>query len=802
MRGLVLAEKPSLMRAIESAYKNGGTFPFTLDFAAFHGHLMKLAMPGDYCDDWGGVWKEESLPMVPDPFRYLPDDAASVSKIMSKIKVGKYDFLVNACDAEREGEHIFWSFYETNGLKLPVKRLWCSTTLEADLQKALHDLKDASIFQHLREAAAFRAQFDWLTGMNFSRAVSLKVHVKSNIGRVVTPTLKMVVDRELEIRNFVPQNFYEVGVAMLKGEKFPGVVLVPPDLKQTRFPNEAAAKAAQAGLGKTGTVENVVAKRTVTKAPTLYSTTELQKDANKYFKFRASKTDAIAQDLYEAGYISYPRTSCRFLPTSMVPEIPNLLKPMSAFPELATALTMVTPAAIKAATSGKDYINDAKLTDHHALIPTVAKVDPAKLTDDQRKIYLLIAKRLLAIFLPAYTVDSTTVTVDSNGWKIKATGKAVVDPGFSILYTSEKKDIILPPLNKGDQVDITGSSIKKGQTIPPDRYTDKTLLEAMSNAGRFVSSAEQRAILREAEGIGTPATRSEILEKLVSEKTNLCRIEKGHYHPTDFGMALIEAIKDREIASPAITAKWEKKLRDLQDNGHPEKFKADMLEFIKTETADILAKVNVDLRTYQSEKIGVCPLCGRNVVCSPKYYRCVNYKASNDPCTFIVSRAEVLGTKISVADMKLMLNGQKTKGKKLKRKDGSEYTASLVIVDGRIAPAFAMENKSPKPINTENINIKDGICTCPCCGDGQIFLGNSCYICTNKSGGCGFTVGKHVSGADISADDIKALCAGKPTSTLHFTWKSGKKSEGQLRGYIVDMGNGHKKFQLKWPWEK
>ena len=212
-------------------------------------------------------------------------------------------------------------------------------------------------------------------------------------------------------------------------------------------------------------------------------------------------------------------------------------------------------------------------------------------------------------------------------------------------------------------MDITGSSIRKGQTTPPDRYTDKSLLDAMANAGKFVSSAEQRAILREAEGIGTPATRSDILEKLASDKTNLCRIEKGHYYPTDFGMALVDAIKDREITSPAITAKWEKKLRDLQDNGHPEKFKADMLEFIKVETADILAKVSVDLSVYQFERLGVCPICGHDVVCSKNYYRCVNYKADKDPCTFIVKRAEVMGTKISVAEMKLMLSGQKTKEK-------------------------------------------------------------------------------------------------------------------------------------------
>lgn len=796
MRGLVLAEKPSLMRAIESAYKSGGTFPFTLDFAAFHGHLMRMAMPGDYCDEWGGPWEEKYLPMVPDQFRYLPDDAASVAKIMSKIKAGKYDFLVNACDAEREGEHIFWSFYEANGLKLPVKRLWCSTTLEADLQKALHDLKDASVFQHLREAAAFRAQFDWLTGMNFSRAVSLKVRAKSNIGRVVTPTLKMVVDRELEIRNFVPQNFYEVGVTMQKGEKFPGIVLVPPELKQTRFPNERAANDAKAGLGKTGTVENVVAKRTATKAPTLYSTTELQKDANKYFKFRASKTDSIAQDLYEAGYISYPRTSCRFLPTSMVPEIPNLLKPMEAFPELTAALKLVTPAAITAATSGKDYIDDAKLTDHHALIPTVKKVDPSKLTEAQKKIYLLVAKRLLSIFLPAYTVDSTTVMVDSNGWKIKASGKAVVDPGFSILYTNEKKDVILPPLSKGDQVDITGSSIRKGQTTPPDRYTDKSLLDAMANAGKFVSSAEQRAILREAEGIGTPATRSDILEKLASDKTNLCRIEKGHYYPTDFGMALIDTIKDREITSPAITAKWEKKLRDLQDNGHPEKFKADMLEFIKAETADILEKVSANLRAYQFERLGPCPICGHDVVCGKEYYRCVNYKADKDPCTFIVKRAEVMGTKISVAEMKLMLSGKKTKEKKLKRKDGSEYVAALVIAEGKIVPAFAMENKKPKPINEENIDIKDGLCTCPCCGKGQVFLQRDYYTCTGRNSGCRFLIPKEFCKASISPKDVKDLVAGKTVGPFNFTWKNGGKGVRKLKG-APGMRDGVKTFKLE-----
>lgn len=791
MRGLVLAEKPSLMKAIETAYKSGGTFPFSLDFASFHGHLMRMAQPAEYKEEWK-MWEVKDLPLIPDRFRYLPDDTKSINQIMAKIRSGKYDFLINACDAEREGEHIFWSFYEANGLTLPVKRLWCSTTLTADLEKALRSLKDASVFQHLREAAAFRAQFDWLTGINFSRAVSLTTNKKANIGRVVTPTLKMVVDRELEILNFVPQSFYEIVVAMKRGEAFPGMVLVPPELKQTRFQSEDEAKKVQSFLASTAVVENVTAKKTETKAPTLYSTTELQKDANKYFKFRASKTDAIAQELYEAGYISYPRTSCRFLPASMVAEIPKLLKPLENFPELAAALKLATPAAIAKATAGKDYINDAKLTDHHAIIPTTAVFDPAKLSGDQRKIYLLVAKRFLSIFLPPYVVNTTSVILDSNGWKIKASGRTVVDKGFSILYQDKSKDVILPPLNKGDIAEITGSTIREGTTKPPDRYTDKTLLEAMANAGKFVSSAEQRAVLREAEGIGTPATRSAILEKL--EMTNMCRIEKGTYIPTDFGMALIETIKGRDITSPSITAEWEKKLREVQENGNPEKFKAEMIQYIKTETTDILKKVSADLSAYRFESIGKCPLCGRDVVATKNYYRCTKYKADTDPCTFLINRNETWGIKLSPSDMATMLRGQATKPKTLIAKDGHKFTAALIIKDGKVAPAFGV-NKKQGSANSEKVHTKEGICQCPCCGKGQIFARKNYYTCSAQGDGCGFVVQMEICSAAITEAHIKDLAAGKVTSPIEFTWKNGKKGFACLKGKPIKDGE-KTKFKL------
>lgn len=783
MKGLVLAEKPSLMRAIQSAY-NADKFPFLLDFAAFHGHLMEMAKPADYHAEWE-KWELSTLPMIPGKFKYLPKDGDSVKKIMAKIKVGGYDFVVNACDAGREGELIFWSFYEANHLTLPVKRLWSSTTVEKDLQAALHSLRDYTdpALANLKLSAEFRAQFDWLTGINFSRAVGLKTNKAVNIGRVVTATDKMVVLREEEIKNFVPETFYEVGMTLEKdASKFPGTVLVPPERKKSRFKDKDVAQKAMDTLGKTGTVTDVTRAERATKAPTLYSTLELQKDANKYFKYRATKTDAIAQELYEAGYISYPRTSCRFIPTSLVPQIPDLLKPLKNFAELNAPLKLVTPAAIKAATTGKAYVDDSKLTDHHAIIPTAAVFDPSTLSTEQKNIYLLVAKRFLSIFLPPYKVANTTVLLDCGGNTVQAAGRIVLDKGFSMLYQEKTTDVILPPLAKGDTVRISAPVLREGKTQPPSRYTDKTLLDAMANAGRFVSAAEQRAILKEAAGIGTDATRSSILEKL--EKTNMVTVEKGFFIPTDFSISLMEALGDRGICSPALTADWEQKLRDLEENGHPDVFQKQMLDYVRSETADLIANVNKDLSGYRYAKIGVCPICGKSVVVGQNYFRCINYKAAVAPCTFVVSRKETMGTTISETDMKKLLDGKPTAVKTLTAKDGRQYKAALVIDKrGRIAPAIG-ENAPQESANRSKTKTTNGICACPLC-NGRIFKGKNYYLCTHRDEGCSFALAKTLCSASISEEDVKTLAAGGVTGKKSFVWKSGKSGTAKLRGVVA-----------------
>ena len=781
MKGLVLAEKPSLMRAIQSAY-NKDKYPFTLDFAAFHGHLMVLASPGDYKPEWQ-KWTVESLPMIPDKFKYLPGDKESINKILAKIKAGNYDFLVNACDAGREGELIFWSFYEANGLKHDVKRLWCSTTVEKDLQAALHDLKPASVFQNLRDSSKFRAQMDWLSGMNFSRAATLKCGKKVSTGRVMTPTLKIIVDREREIAAFQSTAFYEVQAMMDKdGSKFPGVMLAPPDRKQTRFLKKEEAEAAAAAVGATGTVILAESKEKVTKAPTLYSTLEMQKDANRYFKWRATKTDAIAQELYDAGFLSYPRTECRYLPTSMVPKIPDLLKPLANWSELAPYMALATPARIKEATTGKTYINDAELTDHHAVIPTDEQFDINTLSADQKKLYLMVAKRFLSIFLPPYVIEGTTVLVESNGQQLKASGRTIKDKGFSVLYDDKSKDVILPPLKKGDAVNIAKPVIKEGKTTPPDRYTEKTLLDAMANAGKFVSAAEQRMILKEAACLGTGATRSSILKKL--EDTGMVKIEKNFYIPTAFGMGIIDALgNDRDICSPSMTAEWEAKLRDLEKNGNPDKFRREMVAYIEKETADLLNSVTADLSKTAQEVVGKCPICGKDVVVGKNYYRCIDYK---NPCTFVVARTNVMGASISQAEMKKMLEGKPTGVKTLTSKDGRQFKSALVINEqGKVSLAMG-KTQEQQSADREKVEIKEGICKCPACENGQIYKGKNYYICSHKNNGCNFIVGQTISGATVTEADLKKLVAQKETASKTFTWKSGKTGKAKLKGTIVN----------------
>ena len=779
-RYLLLAEKPSVMRDIEEVYKkNRSDFNFDMDFGAFHGHLMELAQPADYNPDFQ-KWTLDDLPIIPDPFVYVEKDPESCKKLMARIKAGHYDALINACDAGREGEHIFFSFYEAHGLNVPVLRFWASDTTEITICKALKDLQPAQLYDGLRQSAKLRAQLDWLSGINFSRAVSLKTGKKANIGRVVSPTLKIIVDREHEIVNFKPQDFFEVQAAFSTAAgKYAGVYMLPPDYKKSRFDKKADAENLMNSLPTTGTIKEVISKQKAIKAPTLYSITELQKDGARYFGYGADKTEAIAQSLYEKHLTSYPRTESRFLPTAMIPELMAHLKPLSATPLQAYA-AKITQSDIDRVTKTKDYIDNKKITDHHAIIPTTDLCkDFNALTKDEQNIYLMVCKRFLSIFMPPYVVENTTIWTDLNGNLFKSTGKVEVDKGYSVLYTNKSKDVVLPSVKKGDFVTVAAKKMKEGKTTPPDRFNTATLLDAMKNAGNLLTNEESRKVLREAAGLGTGATRKDILKKL--ETTKMCEVKKTVFYPTEFGCTLIDVIGDRSICSPQMTADWETKLQKVEDGTYSGNLSDDIQSFIQKETADIVTNINQDMSAFRHETIGICPKCGKPVYEGKNYYLCSEYKKS---CDFIVCK-NTTGTTITKADLKLLLAGKPTKKKKMKTKTGKEFSDVLLLDENfRLVPGFTKGGSGlhdEEKLDVDALSQVKTLGKCPCCG-GKIYEGKNFYLCTGRADGkCSWTMSKMIRSTAITPEDVTDILSGKTTKPHQFTWASGKNGHARLK---------------------
>lgn len=783
MKMLILAEKPSVAKEIRGVLKVAN-LPDDVDVDSFHGHIMKLPDPGFYDQKWQ-KWDLSTLPIIVNDFQYVEDDKATCQRLLQKIRQGKYDYLVNACDAGREGDLIFYSFYWAHKLKIPVLRLWTSDVTERGLLNALQNLKPASSFNGYTNSAVFRSRFDWLLGMNFSRAVSLKTGAQVNIGSVMTPTLAMIVEREKAIQNFVPTPFFEVTATFqtASGEKYDGTFMVPPDFKGTRIKEKKDAetihKMLQAHPG--GVVAAMQTKRVETKAPTLYSLLELQKDGAKYHGYKADRTLEIAQDLYEKRkLITYPRSESRFLPTNLVPEIMDHIKPMRKVPDISSYVFGLDPKHVAKVLSTKDYVDDAKLTDHHAIIPTADEPDWNALSKDEKNIYLLICKRFLSIFLGPYVVDRSVIITEVNGQRFRSAGKIEVDKGFGQLYVSKSKDVVLPQVKEKEAVATKDSKLLEKQTTPPDRYTVDTLLDAMENAGNKVSEAALRKVLRESAGLGTSATRAAILQKL--EDQAMVTVKKKTYYPTDFGISIIDTLSGRNICSPALRAQWEQDFQAMeQTNTVPPDYQDKINAYIVQETQDLIANINTDLTAFKKGTVGKCPKCGKPVVKTKSFYLCTEYKKT---CDFLIP-PEVMGAKLKDSDVKALLEGTPTEEKKLTTKTGKSLVSALILHEGRVRPAFAVNSK--QTVNGP-LGKNKPLGKCPLCGADVVESGR-CYVCIERSTGCQFVVSKVILGADITPSDMTTLLSGKKTSSKTFQWKNGKSGPARLslRGGKVEF---------------
>ena len=554
-----IAEKPSVAKEIadilgaknrREGFIEGNGYQVTWTY----GHLCTLKEPHDYTPMWQR-WNLGSLPMIPPRFGIKLINDKGIEKQFAVIEklMQDADMIVNCGDAGQEGELIQRWVMQKAQAKCPVKRLWVSSLTEEAIREGFANLKDQSEYQPLYEAGLSRAIGDWLLGMNATRLYTLKYAKNKqvlSIGRVQTPTLALVVKRQLEIQNFVPQPYWELKT-VYRDTTF--------SVTEGRFDNEEKAREALEKItGQPFTVTDVTAKNGTELPPRLYDLTSLQVDCNKKFGLSAEQTLQTIQSLYEKKVTTYPRVDTTYLSDDIYPKCGNILKGLRDYQAL------IAPLMGKPLVKSKKVFDNKKVTDHHAIIPT--GVYPQGLTDLEKKVYNLVATHFIAVFYPDCKFRTTTVLGESAEVKFKTTGKEIIEPGWRVVFAGEQaddkeeKENLLPSFTVGESGPHTPGLAEKW-TQPPKYYTEATLLRAMETAGKLVDNEELRDAMKE-NGIGRPSTRAAIIETLF--KRNYIKREKKNIVATPTGIELIGTIRNELLKSAELTGQWEKKLRDIE----------------------------------------------------------------------------------------------------------------------------------------------------------------------------------------------------------------------------------------------
>lgn len=643
---LIIGEKPSVSRAISavvgasSAHKgytegNGYVVSWCV------GHLVGLKFPNDYGNGWDQKWSFSQLPMIPEKWQFQVTDSTKAQYNLLKSLMNRDDIseIICATDADREGECIFRYVYNMARCRKPVKRLWVSSLEESAIRKALTNMKPMSAYDSLFDAGYARARADWLVGMNGSRLFSVRYGGKLNIGRVQTPTLAMIVQRDAEVNGFVKQKYF---TADLNCGDF--------ILSSARIDDESAADTLVSACdGKSVTISSVKREVKTDKAPKLYDLTTLQREANKAFGYTAQQTLDYTQSLYEGKLVTYPRTDSQYLSNDMAQTAFDVLWLCDSYFGFGISHT---PDISK-------VINNSKVSGHHAIIPTssIATAALSSLPSGERNILTLIATKLICATAPAHKYEAVKLTGICNGTEFTATGRTVLDMGWKRFIRQTDKDKkaenALPAVSEGQTFIVTAS---KGEhfTTPPKPYTEDTLLSAMERAGNEDYDEDT-----EKKGLGTPATRAATIEALV--KNGYVERVGKQLRATDKGKELVTVVPD-EVKSAKLTAEWESKLQQIEHGSLPEAvFMSGITQFI-TEMCSKYGSVDksVSLSDGGNEPVGKCPKCGADVVKGKFGFYCKGKCGMNI--------AKVYGVELSDAQVKGLLDGKSTsytsKGKK------------------------------------------------------------------------------------------------------------------------------------------
>ena len=705
MKSLYIAEKPSVAREIAKALKvpqRSGTKQGYIEgqkeiITWAIGHLVAIASPADHNPAWK-TWKLSELPMIPEPFRLQPTTNGSgqfkvVKELLNRQDV---DQVVCATDAGREGELIFRRIYWLAGCRKPIKRLWASDLTPAGLAKALANLMPGEDFDNLAGAALARSEADWLVGMNLSRLFSLLCQDTISQGRVQTPVLKMLADRRQEIERFVPQDYWVVqGVFSAAEGEVPATNYLPPEYDQARhWIQEEAEKVRSTCLHQAGTVLSVQTKKGQQKAPLLFDLTTLQREVNRKYGLSAKETLATAQALYERHkIITYPRTDSRYLSSDVFTGIDNHLVAVEGiYPELVQNVRSIVSQNTSFA-----CVNDAKVTDHHAIIPTQKRPQPDALNLREKQVFDLIARRLLATFMPPFIYQATTIWIECNKERFKATGRIIVDKGWMEAEPWRKaENSPLPRVIKREEVHNQDLQVVKKKTTPPQHYTDESLLGVMETAGKQITDQELRAAIKD-KGLGTPATRAQIIETLIQR--GYVQRSRKKLMATDKGLEVSRVTAENipQIVSPEMTGEWEQKLEHIaRGQAGYQEFRQEISTFVAEIVSGMIGReLNYNAQQGetqntspdQAEAIGVCPWCGGKVVENAKAFGCANWKTKG--CRFAIWKSSLGGRIGKQAARELIAKGQTSRQLTLKSKAGKKYKAKLVLNDqGKVKPVF------------------------------------------------------------------------------------------------------------------
>jgi DNA topoisomerase-3 len=780
---VVLAEKPSVARDIAKHLKansQGKGFyrndEWTVTWA--FGHMVELQEPEDYTPEWK-PWRLSSLPIIPEGFklRSRKDGSAHEQLMIIKGLFEEADEIICATDAGREGELIFryiltWTECEAK----PCQRLWISSLTTSAIAKGFSKLAPSADYDGLYHAAKCRSEADWVVGLNATRFFTVeygKRNLLLSLGRVQTPILAMIVNRDLEVEYFKPKDFWEVH-SVCREALF----------KHTggKFEDQAEAQAIfEKVTGQELVVQSVTKKNEKANPPQLYDLTSLQQDMNKRYGFTADQTLKLAQSLYEKKHLTYPRTDSRYISTDIQPTIPPLLEALRRLKS--DAIDQLDLGELKFT---KRIVDDKKVSDHHAIIPTEVLGD--HLAGDERKLYGAVLVRLIAVFFPPCIKAVTVVDAVAAEERFRARGKVLVDAGWQALYAKDKPEQVdepkkaakvkgkeevqeLPDFQEGEG-NSHEPSLPQFKTSAPKRFNEATLLSLMETAGKIVTDEALKEALKD-KGVGTPATRASIIEILIQRK--YVERQKKNLISTESGRGLISLIQDERLKSPELTGDWEFRLKQMERGEYdPTQFMTEVGDY----TREILKCTSAN--TVNVTNLGACPICNEPVIRGKTAYGCSAWKAG---CKFVLPMVqwglsiqpelarEIFAHKLSLTPHPIDI-------------DGKKLFATLSL-DKKGNLGYAEADVEKKEAGQESLGV------CPTCG-GDIVVGAKAYGCSNWRNGCKFVIWKTMAQREISLEAAQQLLSTGTTEPLTgFKSKAGKEFEAKLK-----VVNGEVKFDF------